>query len=449
MRTKSFFLLILTALFSACQKNDALPEDESRLEDPPAQEEVASSKKGLCLTTSRTDWSHRVSEAKVYWHYSWGNLLSEYEPDSVDFVPMIWGSGSIDDALINELKGLEAEGKIKYLLGPNEPNKTDQSNMTVEEAITLWPKLMEVGVPLGSPAVAGTTVDNPWLKQFMTQATQNNLRVDFITVHQYSIDNVSNFIQSLEDLYNKYKLPLWITEFAVADWSATTAQENKYSQEFVLNFMKNLLPELEKLDFVHRYSWFGPPGWNKPALITSVLWDIDGNLTPLGEFYADFKPNGKIGQGKSTIGPIDPVNGFRDDFENYAAGTNLGRYGYIVWGGATRVMSGDAYEGNKFGQSNASDLNFAIRKTFILEAGKTYRFEVATKNEDGLKHVLQVHPKTAYEAAWKDCFNANWENHMTQFTVTNGNEEVTIALYRWQKKSLSFDNISLTEVRRY
>jgi hypothetical protein len=246
-------LLILTVIISACQKNDVLPEDDNQQENPPAMEEVASRKKGMCLTIGRTDWSYRVSEAKVHWHYSWGNILSEYEPDSVDFVPMIWGSAWADDATFNELKVLKAEGKIKYLLGFNEPNKTDQSNMTVEEAVSLWPQLMEVGVPLGSPAVAGTTVDNPWLKQFMTQASQNNLRVDFIAVHQYSIDNVPNFIQSLQDLYDKYKLPLWITEFAVADWNATTAQENKYSQEFVLNFMKNLLPELEKLDFVHRY----------------------------------------------------------------------------------------------------------------------------------------------------------------------------------------------------
>lgn len=440
-------LLILTVIFSACQKNDALTEDDNQQENPPAQEEVANSKKGLCLTTTRTDWSHRVSEVKVYWHYSWGNILSEYEPDSVDFVPMIWGSGRIDDATINELKVLKAEGKIKYLLGFNEPNKTDQSNITVEEAVAFWPQLMEVGVPLGSPAVAGTTVDNPWLKQFMTQVKQNNLRVDFITVHQYSIDNVPNFIQSLKDLYNKYKLPLWITEFAVADWSATTAQENKYSQEFVLNFMKNLLPELEKLDFVHRYSWFGPPGWDKPALVTSALWDVDGHLTPLGEFYASFKPNEKIGEGKATIVPIDPVNGFEDNFENYVPGTGLGRLEYVIWGGSALVLAGDAYEGKQFGQSDMNKQNFAIRKTFLLEAGKTYKLEIATKMEDGLKHVIQVHPKEVYGAAWKDCFNIDWENHVTQFIVTKGNEEVTIALYRWQQKLLNFDVIRLTEVR--
>ena len=255
MKKINIILLILAVLFLSCETKDIIPEDEQKPDDPPAQEEVNNRKKGMCLTIGRTDWSYRVSEAKVHWHYSWGNILSEYEPDSVEFVPMIWGAGRIDEGTINELKVLKEEGKIKYLLGYNEPNKTDQSTITVEEAVSLWPQLMEVGVPLGSPAVAGTTVDNPWLKQFMTQASQNNLRVDFIAVHQYSIDNVPNFIQSLQDLYDKYKLPLWITEFAVADWDATTAAENKYSHEFVLNFMKDLLPELEKLDFVHRYSF--------------------------------------------------------------------------------------------------------------------------------------------------------------------------------------------------
>jgi hypothetical protein len=180
-------------------------------------------------------------------------------------------------------------------------------------------------------------------------------------------------------------------------------------------------------------------------LISSIV--INGKTTPLGEFYASFKPNEKIGEGKATIVPIDPVNGFEDNFENYVPGTGLGRLGYVIWGGRAWVLAGDAYEGKQFGQSDMNKQNFAIRKTFLLEAGKTYKLEIATKMEDGLKHVIQVYPKEVYGAAWKDCFNANWENHMTQFTVTKGNEEVTIALYRWQQKLLSFDSIRLTEVR--
>ena len=40
------------------------------------------------------------------------------------------------------------------LLGFNEPDRSDQSNMTVEEAIALWPQLVQKSNRLGSPAVA-------------------------------------------------------------------------------------------------------------------------------------------------------------------------------------------------------------------------------------------------------------------------------------------------------
>lgn len=137
---------------------------------------------------------------------------------------------------------------------------------------------------------------------------------------------------------------------------------------------------------------------------------------------------------------------FSDDFESYDEGTNLTSAGYDVWEGAASVALGDAYEGNKFGQSDVSKNNFAIRKSLTLEAGKTYTIEVATKIQDGVKHVLQVHPQAAYGSAWVDCFNADWVNQTTQFTVTEGNEEVVVALYRWAKKQMSFDNLIIKEV---
>ena len=137
---------------------------------------------------------------------------------------------------------------------------------------------------------------------------------------------------------------------------------------------------------------------------------------------------------------------FSDDFESYDEGTSLTSAGYDVWEGTASVVLGDAYEGNKFGQSDVSKINFAIRKSLTLEAGKTYTIEIATKIQDGVKHILQVHPKAAYEAAWVECFNADWVNQTTQFTVTAGNEEVVVALYRYGLKQMSFDNIVIKEV---
>ena len=64
-------------------------------------------------------------------------------------------------------------------------------------------------------------------------------------------------------------------------------KDNKHSKEDVLKFMQAVLPQLEKLDYVERYAWFIAEE-NNPKLGTSALFDLKGNLTELGEFYANF-----------------------------------------------------------------------------------------------------------------------------------------------------------------
>lgn len=398
-------------------------------------------KKGAAFTTKGTKWSFRVSDLKAHWHYSWGSTLSEYEPDNVDFVPMIWGRTGIDAEKVAELKALKEAGKIRYLLGFNEPDGADQANMTVAEAVELWPMLEQVGLPLGSPGAVNPLGD--WMKEFMQEANQKGLRVDFVCVHSYQGTSVQGFFSRLEEIYNLYGKPIWITEFAVADWDATTPEENRYSPDAVLSFMQSVLPQLEDLPYVQRYAWFSF-GQDSPAGTSSALFDAAGDLTPLGEFYTNYEPNIYIGSGKEPY--VDPSIVFQDNFEEYSAGTSLSEVGYVVWEGMATVASGGAYEGQQFGQSDASKVNFAVRYPLTLQAGKTYSFEVATKMQDGAKHTLQVHPKAEYGAAWVDCTNADWQVHSTQFTVTEGNEEVVIALYRWPTKQLSFDQIILKEV---
>ncbi|HKK09504.1 MAG TPA: hypothetical protein VJ939_01650, partial [Bacteroidales bacterium] len=164
----------------------------------------------------------------------------------------------------------------------------------------------------------------------------------------------------------------------------------------------------------------------------------------LGTFYSNFEPNIYIGDGKAP--EVDPAIVFQDNFEEYSSGTNLSGQGYKVWEGSATVVSGDAFEGQQFGQSDAGKNNFAFRRPITLEAGKKYSIEIATKMQDGAKHTLQVHPRAEYEYAWVDCLNSEWQNNTTEVTITEGNEDVTIALYRWPKKQMSFDNIVIKEL---
>jgi Glycosyl hydrolase catalytic core len=62
---------------------------------------------------------------------------------------MIWGAGSVTTATLSQVR---REGRV--LLGFNEPDLSSQSNMSVSQALALWPRLMATGMRLGSPAVA-------------------------------------------------------------------------------------------------------------------------------------------------------------------------------------------------------------------------------------------------------------------------------------------------------
>lgn len=273
-------LLIICTGFTNLSSDMTQSYSYSKTHDP---------KKGLCITTRPNNhWIKKLKMLHVSWHYSWGPNLKLNEPANVDFVPMIWkasGNFSKLDNTIRYIKSLAKSGKIHYLLGFNEPDHKDQSNMSVKTAIAAWPILMKGNIPLGSPACAHDT--DQWMKDFMSEADSLHYRINFVAVHWYGGANAKNFINYLKKIHNLYHRPIWITEFAVGDWKAKTISENKYSPKRVLHFMKQILPALDKLSFVKRYAWF-PANTNSPHLGTSALFKANGSLTKLGEFYARF-----------------------------------------------------------------------------------------------------------------------------------------------------------------
>lgn len=172
--------------------------------------------------------------------------------------------------------------KFQQVLGFNEPDHKDQSDMTVEQALNLWPTLMELGVRLGSPGCAHP--DREWMKGFMAGVDERKLRVDFVTVHSYGGLDADALIKRLESVHQMYQRPLWITEFGVGDWQAKTRAENRYQPEQIVTFMEKLLPRLDALDLVERYAWF-PSKPDSSSLGPCALFAEDGSLTRVGEAY--------------------------------------------------------------------------------------------------------------------------------------------------------------------
>lgn len=358
---KYIVFLFVIALFSSCE-NNVIGDFETVIS--PESDVTTLNKKGVAFTNGTLEWSHKTNAMKAHWMYSWGNVLRDEIPENVEYVPMFWGKGSVTDANIDRIKQLVAEGKVKYVLGFNEPDGAQQANMTVDEAIALWPRLEEIGVPLGSPATVAP--DNAWMKSFMQKADELGLRVDFVAVHSYGGLNVLGFINKLADAHEAYNRPIWITEFAVADWDATSPAANKYSEAAVAEYMKETLYYLNDIPWIHRYAWFD--GGERAPLVSSALFDGEANITSLGEVYAGIDSNNDIGPGQDTeyIPPVDES----ELLTNGGFETGL----IAPWGGFNNAVVGPAttepHTGNFCGRINNND--GTLFNIAPVEAGKTY-----------------------------------------------------------------------------
>ncbi|MBG0569075.1 sigma-70 family RNA polymerase sigma factor [Actinoplanes aureus] len=191
------------------------------------------------------------------WYYSWAPSDDEVPgPAGVEFVPMIWGKANVTDATLKQAK---AEGDV--LLGFNEPDLAEQSNMNVEDALAAWPRLESTGMKLVSPAVAfGGDTPGGWLDRFMKGATEKGLRVDAIALHWYGSDfsaaAVNQFLGYVDAVHKRYGKPIWVTEFGLINFGGP----QKYpSDAQKVRFIEGATTGLEKRSFVQRYAWFGLP----------------------------------------------------------------------------------------------------------------------------------------------------------------------------------------------
>jgi len=287
---KFISIVVLFLMFSSCSKSENISNETSQEDSSAVKEKVqANPKKGACFTTNNSTWSSRVTDLNVSWHYSWGLELQPEEPDSVQFVPMQWGKWNMDQN-IEKINSMIKAGKAEYLLTFNEPDGKKQANMTVEEALAYWPKLMALDLKLGSPACVHA--DNDWMKAFMAKVEENKYRVDFVCVHWYGGANAESLINYLQKIHDLYQRPIWLTEFAPADWNASSPVDSKVTKAKALEFVSQVLPMLDTIPYVHRYSWFSA-NQQSAALGNSALFDNFGKLTPVGEYYSNFNDNSK------------------------------------------------------------------------------------------------------------------------------------------------------------
>lgn len=302
-------LLSSISLYS-CDSSEITPPIKPPAQDsvPEIVEEITSVKKGMGMSTNTSVgvWWKNIVNMKAHWFYTWGTFIPDNElenlPQACEFVPMFWNGAAVNQTNIDKLNTLYEEGKIKYLLGFNEPDLTAEANMSVEDALAKWKFICDninPGIKLISPATSYPSLgETSWMVQFMNGVEALNLRVDYIAVHIYQPNTVTLFTDPIKNVYERWGKKIWITEFGVRDDNTGgDPSKNRYTPTQMLAFTQNLLPELEKMEAVDRYAWFNASP-TMSGLWPCALIDSNGLPTIVGDYYSSLHPNKDISEAK-------------------------------------------------------------------------------------------------------------------------------------------------------
>ncbi len=217
------------------------------------------------------------SAANARWAYDWGNGGANSGHNG-EYVPMFWnGAGNIESTAAR----LITENNSDYILGFNEPERSDQANISVATAVNRWRRITSsfagTGIKLVSPAVSDNAAGRAWLDDFMAEVDADaTLHVDEVAFHWYGTVNINNpqggansFLNKVAQYHNNYGRNVWITEFAGLDFGGnyTTEQMNDWNEAF----LDIVIPALESRDYVTRYAWWNHN--NDSRLLSNGAWN--------------------------------------------------------------------------------------------------------------------------------------------------------------------------------
>lgn len=143
-------------------------------------------------------------------------------------------------------------------------------------------------VKIGSVAVTNAGQDGlDYLSQFLGNATQMNLTIDFLNLHWYASPyNIQYFKDYMTQAYNitgGARYPVWITEFGM--------DRSDYPAPVVQDFLRNASRWCDDTPWVERYAWFG--NFKSDNGATNMLLNADGSgLSALGSVWARY--NGTV-----------------------------------------------------------------------------------------------------------------------------------------------------------
>lgn len=242
---------------------------------------AASAKKaGLSFVDSSCD-DAKVLGLDDSWYYNWntrpdakGQDCME-TPRAAEFAPMFWScSEDCSAGLPEDYWSMWLKTGAKYLLGFNEPDNINQSNMTAAEAAVAWVSLQKIAAKFDPPPeLVGPSMTHwsedgtPWLDDFFSNCTAlkdcDPSLIKYVGFHDYGGD-ADEIIKKANGAYKKYGRKVWLTEFSVG------SEEHRPTQDA---FLKEIIPKLEAAESVFRYAWYSTR--NAPA-----DWVAESSLLP-------------------------------------------------------------------------------------------------------------------------------------------------------------------------
>jgi len=268
---------------------------------------VRNFKKGLALHEMQ-GCNGLEAHTNSSWWYSWGTedgfsngfcesseqAAAQARRKGIEFVPMFWNHVPVIEP------GSETEHNLKeanYLMTFNEPEKKGQANLSPSEAAELWPEIEEIANAYNLSLVAPCVTQDAgrrWYREWQVACDERGggeggCSFDYTCIHlyyqpfpcganvesQFCIqDEAQRATNRIDQYYNEWKKPIWVTEYACAPWGSGGGC-SKADHEAIMN---QLTPYLERKPEVFRYAWFSTygvgssTGWVGNAL-NDPIWD--------------------------------------------------------------------------------------------------------------------------------------------------------------------------------
>ena len=186
----------------------------------------------------------------------------------------------------------------RAVMGFNEPERSDQANLSPAQAAAMWGDVMTIadnfGLEIVGPCMTKDAFDwyDQWLSECNTRYPDGGCKHDAVCIHMYMQPAPCDTSKSWEcfgdetGYHAKYHLdrwwnnygnkPIWVTEYGCYPWVDGGCDASKHSA--IMDQMTALFESPEYADKVARYNWFttyahDPLGFGSGAL-NVPNWDL-------------------------------------------------------------------------------------------------------------------------------------------------------------------------------